>query len=261
MNQESAGGSSERPGDREGTGFGFFALFRRARDATRAIRRPLKPAVNRALLPIASLLAYVLIAATNRTVRFEVIGPRTDERLLAGGERVVYAFFHSRLFSMFRMLRGRQVAVLVALGDIGDVISSAARWFGHLPVRGARSGRAASALVEMIREIRKGRIGAFAVDGPRGPREVVKPGALYIAQKTGAAIVPIATASRRSWRLGIWDRHEIPRPFTKTIALMAEPVRIDRHASREEVEEAARRLEETLRALGESAADKVRRYN
>jgi lysophospholipid acyltransferase (LPLAT)-like uncharacterized protein len=152
------------------------------------------------------------------------------------------------------------VGVLVALGDIGDVISAVARWFGHLPVRGARSGRAAAALAEMIREVRKGRSAAFAVDGPRGPRNIVKPGALYVAQKSGCALVPIVTVSQRKWNLGIWDRHEIPHPFTKTIAMMGEPIRIPRHASREEVEAAAQRLQDVLLSLGEKAADAVRRY-
>jgi lysophospholipid acyltransferase (LPLAT)-like uncharacterized protein len=246
---------------REGAGFRAFAAFRRVRDATRAVRRPLKPALNRVLLPIGSLFVTLWIAGTNRTVRFEIVGPRHDEPLLAAGEPVVYAFFHSRLFGMFRMLRGRQVAVLVALGDIGDVISSVARRLGHIPVRGSRSGRAARALAELIHEVRRGRSAAFAVDGPRGPREIVKPGALFVAQKSGYALVPIATASRRKWNLGIWDRHEVPLPFTKTIALMAEPVRVARHATREEVEAATRKLQATLVALGQQAADKVRRYD
>src|SRR5262245_22534435 len=150
---------------REGVGFGAFAVFRRVRDATRAIRRPLKPALNKVLMPVASAIVARWIAGTNRTVRFEIVGPRRDEPFIAAGEPVIYAFFHSRLFSMFRVLRGRKVAVLVALGDIGDVISSVAAWLGHVPVRGARSGRAARALAELIHEVRKGRSAAFAVDG------------------------------------------------------------------------------------------------
>src|SRR5262245_21923146 len=127
-------------------------------------------------------------------------------------------------------------------------------------MRSARSGGAARALVEAIREVRGGRSAAFAVDGPRGPREEVKPGALYLAQKSGRAIVPIVTVSKRKWNLGIWDRHEIPHPFTKTIAMMAEPIRVARDASREQIEEATRHLQATLRSLGEEAADRVRRY-
>ena len=269
---ESASSSQDKPEEtrvmrspedgvaREGAGFRAFGIFRRARSATRRLRHPFKPLLNRVLLPAASFLVYLYIAGTNRTVRFEVIGPRLDEPLLSAGEPVIYAFFHSRLFSMFRVLRHRRVAVLVALSDIGDVISAVARWFGHLPVRGAPLRRGAVGLAELIREVRKGRSAAFAVDGPRGPREIVRPGVLYAAQKSGRAIVPIATASSRKWNLGAWDRHEIPHPFSKTIAIMAEPVRIPRHASREEVERAARDLQETLRTLDASAADKVRRY-
>ena len=245
-----------RTSEREGSG--VIAAVRRVRGATSTVRRPIKPFANLVLVPAASFLIWLFIAATNRTVRFEVVGPRPDEALR---EKIVYVFFHSRLFSMFRMLRGRHVAVLVAVGDIGDVIANTARWFGHVPARGGRSGRATAALVEMIREVRRGRTGAFAVDGSRGPRDVVKPGALYVAQKTGAAIVPVATSAYRHWHLGIWDRHEIPAPFTKMIALVGEPVRVPRGASREEIEETARRLEETLLALGDMAADRVRRYN
>jgi lysophospholipid acyltransferase (LPLAT)-like uncharacterized protein len=245
----------------ENDGGGVVAAFRRLRGATSSVRRPLKPFANRVLVPLASFLMWLFIAATNRTVRFEVIGPRPDDALRGTGEKIVYVFFHSRLFSMFRMLRGRRVAVLVAVGDIGDVIANTARWFGHVPARGGRSGRATAALVEMIREVRRGRTGAFAVDGSRGPRDVVKPGALYVAQKTGAVVVPVATSAFRHWHLGIWDRHEIPAPFTKMIALMGEPVRVPRGASREEIDETALRIEETLLTLGEMAEDRVRRYN
>lgn len=248
------------PADQEGTGFGAFAVFRRVRDATKVVRRPIKPLVNLILIPFGTLLAFLMIGVTNRTVRFQVVGPRPDTALLEAGEPVIYAFMHSRLFSMFRMLRGRKTAVLVAKGDIGDVISGAARLFGHLPVRGARSGGAARALVEMVREVRAGRSAAFAVDGPRGPREVAKPGALYLAKKSGCALVPIATVSKAKWNLGIWDRHEIPRPFTATIALMGEPVRVPVTATREEIDAATRDLQGVLLALQARAADMVRRY-
>lgn len=37
-----------------------------------------------------------------------------------------------------------------------------------------------------------------------GPGEVAKPGVLYLAKKSGCALVPIATVSKSKWNLGIW---------------------------------------------------------
>ena len=47
--------------EESGRGFGAFAVFRRVRDATRAVRRPLKPALNLVTVPLGSLLAYLYI--------------------------------------------------------------------------------------------------------------------------------------------------------------------------------------------------------
>ena len=71
----------------------------------------------------------------------------------------------------------------------------------------------------MIRAVRGGADAAFAVDGPRGPLHSAKRGALVVAERARAELVPVACAARRTWVLHqAWDRFEIPLPFT-TVAI------------------------------------------
>jgi lysophospholipid acyltransferase (LPLAT)-like uncharacterized protein len=70
----------------------------------------------------------------------------------------------------------------------------------------------------MIRAVQAGADAAFAVDGPRGPLHAAKQGALVVAERARARLVPVACAARRTWVLQqAWDRFEIPLPFTTVV--------------------------------------------
>jgi hypothetical protein len=56
---------------------------------------------------------------------------------------------------------------------------------------------------------------AFTADGPRGPNMVAKPGAVQLAQLTGATWIGTYYAlPNRRWELNSWDRFIIPKPFS-----------------------------------------------
>ena len=82
-------------------------------------------------------------------------------------------------------------------------------------------------MVEMIREMRRGTPMAFTVDGPRGPRYEAKPGAVVLAKKTGNPMVPFLVECESSWRVGSWDRLHIPKPFTKALFIVGDPIFVD----------------------------------
>lgn len=66
---------------------------------------------------------------------------------------------------------------------------------------------------------------AFAVDGPRGPVGVAKPGALLAARAANTELRPVATAASRTWVLhGTWDGFEIPLPFSRIVVAVGAPV-------------------------------------
>ena len=72
----------------------------------------------------------------------------------------------------------------------------------------------------------QGRSLTITPDGPRGPREVVKPGLVRLASLTGLPVLPVASASRRPWVLRSWDGFRVPRPFAVVWISYGEPVQV-----------------------------------
>ena len=73
-------------------------------------------------------------------------------------------------------------------------------------------------------------------DGPRGPRRQLKPGLVFLASRTGRAIVPTAFAASRGWSLrGSWTNLVIPKPFSTAFAITGDPIEVPPDAGREEI--------------------------
>src|SRR6185436_7490736 len=104
-------------------------------------------------------------------------------------------------------------------------------------------------------ELESGHDLAVTVDGPRGPAGVVAPGALVIAQRTAAPMVPTAAATSRAWRLRSWDRFMIPKPFARVTVAYGDAIRIAADTPRGAVEhvEAVRLAIDTASAAAGSA--------
>jgi lysophospholipid acyltransferase (LPLAT)-like uncharacterized protein len=96
-------------------------------------------------------------------------------------------------------------------------------------------------------------------DGPRGPREVLKPGVIALARLSGAPIVPVAVGASPEWRLRSWDEFRIPRPFARCVVRFGEPINVSRAAGRAGEEAARKEVEAALRGLSWQVDEEVRR--
>jgi lysophospholipid acyltransferase (LPLAT)-like uncharacterized protein len=66
---------------------------------------------------------------------------------------------------------------------------------------------------------------AFAVDGPRGPRGVVKGGAVVAARASGGVLVPMTSSIRQGFVVrSAWDRFAIAWPFTRVDVALGRPI-------------------------------------
>ena len=125
--------------------------------------------------------------------------------------RRVLAFLHGQQMALLAVRRAVPAAVLVSHSKDGDVQQAVMRTLGFRVARGSSSRGGARGLLRIVGLVRSGLDAAFAVDGPRGPIGVPKPGAALVARRAGVALVPVASASRRKVVLGgAWDAFEIP---------------------------------------------------
>lgn len=179
------------------------------------------PSRGRALLGV--LLGW-LARAWIATLRVRVHGAPNLE-----GERgCVLAFFHGTQMMLHGIARRGRTCVMVSHSRDGELQAAALRTLGFDVVRGSSSRGGARALAAMVRRLRSGQTdAAFAVDGPRGPYGVAKPGALLAASRAGARVVPAGAAARRSFVLRrAWDRFEVPWPLSRVDIVVGAPLEV-----------------------------------
>ena len=180
----------------------------------RPLGSPLNVWVNFRLIPF---LAAHLVKLLSYTLRVHYEGLEAVQELVDQDQRFILAFWHRRLAMMplaypfHRPDRG--VAILSSDSRDGERSAAAWRWFGIHAVRGTASDDGAKALVRMIRAVKDGWDFGITPDGPKGPRQELKPGVIALARKTGALVVPVTVGFDRAWELGTWDALVIPKPF------------------------------------------------
>ena len=155
--------------------------------------------------------------------------------------QVIFVFWHGRLLPLSFTHRNRKIHVLASEHTDGEMLGRTIRRLGFGHVRGSSTRGGTRALLELVEKVRAGFDLGVTVDGPRGPAGVVKAGVVEVARRTGAAIVPITTASDRRRVFRSWDAFEMPAPFARVVVRYGEPVRVAPDSGRDAVEE--RRLD------------------
>jgi len=205
--------------------------------------------VDRLKFALGSWLGYWIMRFVGCTLRYEVQGWENHRAIVAAGKKIIYTFWHGRIFAGTYFFRNRGIVVMTSENRDGEYIARVIRRFGYGAARGSSSRGGGRALVEMIRELGKGHDVAFSIDGPRGPRYVAKNGAVWIAAKTGSAVFPFHFSAEKKWTLNSWDRFEIPKPFSRVLCIMAPPIYVPPEATEARMEESQQLLQRTLREL------------
>jgi lysophospholipid acyltransferase (LPLAT)-like uncharacterized protein len=191
-------------------------------------------------------IATPIIRLLARTWRFRVEGRDHLAAADAAKAPLIFAFWHGRILPGIAYFRDRGIVVITSENFDGEWIARIIHRFGFGTARGSSSRGAVKALVQLRKEMAAGRSTAFTVDGPRGPRHVAQPGAVWLARSSGHAILPFHAEADRQWTLDSWDQTQIPKPFATITLCIAEPLRVAPDA---DVDAALATLQTTLEAV------------
>jgi lysophospholipid acyltransferase (LPLAT)-like uncharacterized protein len=154
-------------------------------------------------------------------------------------------------FVLRRFFSNRHGAALISASRDGELLADAIKRFDYDVVRGSSSRLGASAILQLTEVLASGRDVVITPDGPRGPAYELGPGIIFLAQKSGAAVVPINMEYSSCWRIKSWDRFIVPRPFSKVRVIIGQPHRVKSTSTDEEFEAERLRLQNALMALVE----------
>lgn len=172
------------------------------------------------------------------------------------GKNYIFAIWHCKQAFLIYTHRGRKICALVSMSKDGEYIARVLARAGLTAVRGSTSRGGTRALLGLLDKLEEGFCPVITPDGPRGPRRTVQQGVIFLAQKTGLPIVPLACGNSRKIVFNSWDRFELPLPFARASVVEGEPITI---APDESFEAAARRVKTALDLATDTADGLVSR--
>lgn len=206
---------------------------------------------ERFLIRLADLAFYASISLIGKTLRYETEDWENFEKAHGGGKIPIYVFWHNRIFAGTYFFRNRGIVVITSQSFDGEYIARFIQRFDYGAVRGSSTRGGVSALVELIRVMRKGLPAAFSIDGPKGPKYVAKSGACLLAKKTQNPMMPFVVETQNYWEVRSWDKLQIPKPFSRVRVFIGEPIYVSKDADDAEIENKRLELQKSLDELVE----------
>jgi len=157
--------------------------------------------------------------------------------------------FHDEILPTLNALVGSNSVQMVAKSHIGFGLAEVLRSWGYKHiVHGAHGRSGKRTLIRLLREIKTGKTVFIAPDGSRGPRHVMKAGAIYLA-KQGKVPLYIISPNYKGIRFRfLWDKFLLPYPFAR-VTFHYERIDIPADATKEELEVIRVDVERRLEAI------------
>lgn len=199
-------------------------------------------------------LGFGIYRVWARTLRLRIEDPH-DVVGFVRQQPVIFAIWHNRLLMLPRVFDPsfptRQSYGLISASRDGDMIANWIERAGYGTIRGSSSRKGVAALRQLMDTLAANGNVLFTPDGPRGPVYQVSQGVVFLAQKSGAPIVPIHMEYSSCWRLKSWDRFVVPRPFATLRAIFGAPIQIPPVDGPEQFEAEQLRLQSAMMSLVE----------
>ena len=196
---------------------------------------------RRILYQLLVWIAYGIVELLWRSGRIRVIGEEHwKSEALAQGIAIPVCW-HQHLLICARYSVSKRVPLksgfLVSPSLDGEAPTWLAEMYGATVIRGSSTHTGSRAVRQLYKAIRKDKLSPLITpDGPRGPRFVFKPGALFVAQLGEVPIVPLAFAASPAKVFRSWDKFVLPSPFARIVIAVGHPVMVPRELNAEQVD-------------------------
>mgnify|MGYP003867161061 CR=1 FL=1 len=196
---------------------------------------------------------YLLITLTNKTIDLKVIG-KTKTNQIEENTPVLYAFWHGYMWIPVYYYRNRQYFALSSLSQDGEYMTKILQRFGWQVIRGSSTRGGSKSVLKLYKKLLKGNTTVLTPDGPTGPIYKVKPGIIYLQEKSEGEIIPLGIAIDKKIEANSWDKFNIPLPFSKVVLKIGSPVTFSAEKS---IEKRCQLLEEKINEVQQDAEEEL----
>ncbi|MGA2355213.1 MAG: lysophospholipid acyltransferase family protein [Terriglobales bacterium] len=182
---------------------------------------------QRIVLWLISWASYLAISLIGPTLRYSISWEETPStRDVIFEKPMIYSFWHRAVFPSAWLWRRTGIAVMVSRSFDGEYIARTLEKLGFIAVRGSSSRDGAKALLGLRSQLQKGTSVVFTIDGPRGPKNVAKPGPVLLSRASNIPMAAFYVALGDAWVLNTWDAMMIPKPFSKALVRLSAKIQV-----------------------------------
>lgn len=153
------------------------------------------------------------------------LGNKVDEK------PSVILFWHGRLalmpfaFRHFKM-KNKKAYVMISHHKDGENIARLIKFYGLDTIRGSTFKGGSMVLKAAFKVLEENNDVIITPDGPRGPYHSISDGVVILAHKKNVKIRILNYEANRFWEFKSWDKMILPKPFSKIIYSLSEPLDI-----------------------------------
>ncbi|MBR2211690.1 MAG: DUF374 domain-containing protein [Fibrobacter sp.] len=154
-------------------------------------------------------LASLMVSLWLRSLRVRLEVPE-------GYEPGVIGIWHRDLLACCAAFKGMGVHAFISESRDGEFFSATACRLGYRVTRGSDT-HGSHCVRRLLETLNAGQFAAMALDGPRGPAGIVKPGSLWLSKKSGRPLWEIQVRYGRHVTLRTWDKFVVPLPLSTIV--------------------------------------------
>ena len=178
-------------------------------------------------------------------------------------QKVIFALWHAHQCGVFTCNQMKKTTIMVSASKDGEVVSRAANAVGVETIRGSQNRGGAKASLEMIKKIKEENYnGAITIDGPKGPKRIVKKGIIELAKMSDVPIVPAIWWSKDKTflKFNSWDEFRFPLIGTRLVMKFGEPIWVQEDLTQDSTEQIRLKIENSLNELYKDVKENFDEY-
>jgi lysophospholipid acyltransferase (LPLAT)-like uncharacterized protein len=198
---------------------------------------------------------YFALTALCKSLKIKKQNYEVIENLMEKNQNYVLAFWHGTMILPWYLHGSAGFAALTSKSKDGDLLAKILKKWKFKVVRGSSSTGGDVALGIMIDYAKNNFSIAITPDGPRGPKQKFKAGAVITAKKSGIPVVLAGVGFKKKKTLSNWDQFEIPYFFTTAKIIYSKPIYVQENLSYEDTSAVISGCDEELNKLQQLAQD------
>ncbi len=190
-----------------------------------------------------------------RSLRLRRTNHEVFDQYVNLNKRFILAFWHGGMMYPWYAHRGYNYLGLTSQSKDGELLARILRKWGYTVTRGSSSKGGKIALGIMTDYAKFEGSVLITPDGPRGPAEQFKPGAIIAAMRSGVPLFLLGVGYKNKRNLRSWDSFQVPKLFTRVNLIYSDPIVIPKESNNDEIEKVIKKCSEELNYLSKQASE------